>query len=88
MLICLSKPNRNWTYTVFLIKFEAAPPVDPSEVGGCQFHYVQFEGLLHEHDVVVRHAEAVEVARIQSGSERNGADLLNLSQSRFLRVFI
>lgn len=76
------------TYGVVLIEFEAAPPGDASEVGGGQFQDVQFEGLLHEHDVVLGHPEAVEVAGIQSGAERNGADLLDVPQRRLLAVFL
>ena len=76
------------TYNVFLIEFEAAAPVDPSEVGGGQFDDVQFERLLHEHDVVLRHAEAVEVAREQSGAKRDGTDLLDFPQRRLLVLFI
>lgn len=76
------------TYDVVLVELEAAPPVDPSEVGGGQSDDVQFERLLHEHDVVVGHAEAVVVAREQSGAERDGAHLLDLPQRRLLLLFI
>jgi len=76
------------TYNVVLVEFEAAPPVDPSEVGGGQSDHVQFEGLLHEHDVVVGHAEAVEVTREQSGPERDGTHLLDLPQRRLPALFI
>lgn len=76
------------TYIVFLVKFEAAPPIDSSEIGSCQFHNVQFEGLLHKHNVVLSHAKAVEVAGIESRSERNRTDLLNFSQGQFFGVFI
>lgn len=76
------------TYDVILVEFEAAPPVDPSEVGGAQSDDVQLEGLLHEHNVVLGHAEAVEVAREQSGPKRNGTDLLHFPQRRLVTFFI
>lgn len=76
------------TYGIILIKFEAASPSDASEVGSGQFDYIQFERLLHKHDVVFRHPEAVEVAGKHSGAERNGTDLLDLPQRRLLVAFI
>lgn len=75
------------TYDVVLIKLEAGSPVDPSEVGRGQFEDVQFERLLHEHDVVLGHAKAVEVARVQRGAERNGTHLLHLFQRHLLALF-
>lgn len=75
------------TYSVFLIKLEAAPPVDPSEICRCQFDDVQFKGLFHEDDVVFSHAKAVEIAREQGGAKRNRTDLLNLPQRGLLLVF-
>lgn len=81
--------SEKWTtYSVILIIFEAGPPVDPSEVGGGQFDNVQCEGLLHKHDVVFGHTEAVEVARVQSGTKWNRTDLLNFPQRRLLMLFI
>lgn len=59
------------TYNVVLVKCEALPPGDSSKIGGYEFDDVQFEGLLHKHDVVLSHAEAVKVAREQSGPNRN-----------------
>lgn len=59
------------THDVILVKLETVAPVDPSEVGRAQLENVQLEGLLHEHDVVLRHAEAVEVAWVQRGAERH-----------------
>ena len=76
------------TYSVVLIEFEAAAPVDPSEVGGGQSDDVQFKGLFHKHNVVLRHAEAVEVTREQGGTKRDRTDLLNLPQRRLLVFFI
>ena len=76
------------TYDVVLVEFEAAPPVDPSEVGGGQPDDVQLERLLHEYDVVLGHTETVEVARGQSGSEGNGTDLLHLAQRRLVTLVI
>lgn len=76
------------TYGVVLVEFQAASPSDASEVGRGQLDDVQFEGLLHEHDVVLSHPEAVEVAGEQGGAERDGADLLDLPQRRLLVVFI
>lgn len=75
------------TYGVILIKFEAASPSDASEVGGGQFDDIQFERLLHKHDEVFCHPEAVEVAGKHSGTERNGTDLLDLPQRRLLLAF-
>lgn len=85
MRICI-KSGR--TYIIILIKFEAASPGDPPEVGGGEFNNVQFEGLLHKHDVVLSHAEAVEVAREQRRAKRDRADLLHFPQCRLFRVFI
>lgn len=76
------------TYGVILIKFQAAPPGDASEVGRGQFDHVQFERLFHKHDVVLAHAEAVEVAGKQGGADGDGADLLNLPQRRLPVLFI
>lgn len=76
------------THSVILIKFQAASPRHTSEVGRGQFDDVQFERLLHEHNVVFGHPEAVEVAGEQGGAERDGADLLNLAQCWFLTLFI
>lgn len=83
-----SQQRERRTYAIILIKFEAASPSDASEVGGGQFDYVQFERLLHKHDVVFRHPEAVEVAGKHSGAERDGTDLLDLPQRRLLVAFI
>lgn len=76
------------TYGVIFIEFQAASPSDASEVGRGQFDDVQFERLLHEHDVVFAHPEAVEVAGKQGGAERDGADLLDLAQHRLPVLFI
>lgn len=76
------------TYSIILIEFQAASPSHASEVGRGQFDDVQFERLLHEHDVVLAHPEAVEVAGKQAGAERDGADLLDLPQRRLFVVFV
>lgn len=72
------------TNNVVLVELEAAAPVDPSEVGGGQFDDIQLEGLLHEHHVVLRHAEAVVVAREQGGAEGDRTHLLDFPQRRLL----
>lgn len=59
------------THDVILVELEAVAPVDSPEVGRAQLENVQLEGLLHEHDVVLSHAEAVEVAWVQRGAERH-----------------
>lgn len=59
------------THDVILVELEAVAPVDPPEVGRAQLENVQLEGLLHEHDVVLSHAEAVVVAWVQRGAERH-----------------
>lgn len=92
-LVCRSAfcQRRVWgggTYDVVLVELEAASPGDTSEVGRGQFDDVQFERLLHEHDVVLGHSEAVEVAWKQGGAKWDGADLLNLPQRRFVTAFI
>lgn len=76
------------TYIVVRIKFEAVPPVDSSKIGSCEFDNVQFEGLLHKHNVVLCHSEAVEVAWEHSGPKRNGTDLLYFPQSQLFVFFI
>lgn len=80
--------NVGLAYNVVLIKFKAASPAEASEVGSGQLDDVQFVGLLHKHDVVFRHAEAVEVAGEQGGAKRDGADLLDLPQRRLLASLI
>lgn len=85
---CQQEARVRGTYGVVLIEFQAASPSDASEVGRGQLDDVQFEGLLHEHDVVFSHPEAVEVAGKQGGAEWDGADLLDLLQRRLLVVFI
>lgn len=75
------------TYNVVLIKREAVPPGDSSKVGCYKFDDIQFEGLLHKHDVVLGHAEAVEVAREQSGPNRDRTELLYLPQSQLFGFF-
>lgn len=82
-IFTLSTGGRH-TYDVVAVEFQAAPPVDAPEVGGGQSDDVQLQRLLHKHDVVVSHAEAVEVTREQSGAKRERADLLDLPQSRLL----
>lgn len=84
----LSTGSGGRTYGVVLVEFQAASPGDAPEVGRGQFEDVQFERLLHEHDVVFGHPEAVEVAGKQGGADRDGADLLHLPQRRLLSVCV
>lgn len=76
------------THGVVLVELQAASPAHASEVGRGQSDDVQFERLLHEHDVVFAHPEAVEVAGEEGGAERDGADLLDLPQTFLLTLFI
>lgn len=86
VLLEITRPS--FAHNVILVEFKAAAPVDISEVSCGQFDDVQFEGLLHEDDVVLRHAKAVEVAREQGGAERNGANLFHLAEGWLLLFFI
>lgn len=76
------------TYHIILIKFEAASPVDPPEVGSGKFDNIQFERLLHKHNVVLSHAKAVEVAWKKWGAKRDWTDLLHFPQRWLFVIFI
>lgn len=76
-----------FTHNVILVELEAAAPVDSPEVGRAQLKDVQFKGLLHKHDVILRHAEAVVVAWVQCGAERHRAQLLHVTERCLPAVF-
>lgn len=80
MNYCFTQNRRHFAYNVISVEFQAAAPVDISEVGCGQFEDIQLEGLLHKDNVVLRHAEAVEVARVQGRAEGNRANLFHLPE--------
>lgn len=84
----LDKNRRHFAHNVIFVKFQAAAPVNISEVSCGQFEDIQLEGLLHKDNVILRHAEAVEVARTQGGAERNGANLFHLPEGWLRLLFI
>lgn len=82
------KKQTSFTYNVIFVEFQATAPVDISEVSCGKFEDIQLERLLHKDNVVLRHAKAVEVAWVQGGAERNGANLFHLPQGWLIIPFI
>lgn len=68
------------TYILFRAELQAARPVHSPHVGSRHLENVQFERLLDEDEVVVRHAEAVVVAGREEGATGNRADHLRILQ--------
>lgn len=75
-------------YILIRAEFQAARPVDSPHVGSGHPEDVQFERLLDEDEVVVRHAEAVVVAGREQGATGNCADHLHILQCGDILVFV
>lgn len=58
-------------YIVLRTEFQAACPVDSPHVGSGHLEDVQFQRLLDEDEVVVRHAEAMVVAGCEQRAAGN-----------------
>lgn len=74
---------------VFLgAEFQARCPVDSPHVCSGHLEDVQFERLLDEDEVIVRHAEAVVVAGREQRAAGNCAGHLNILQCRDKLAFV
>lgn len=78
----------NETYVFLRAELQAARPVDPSHVRRGHLEDVQFERLLDEDEVVVRHAKAVVVAGCEQGATGDCADHLHVLQCGDILVFV
>lgn len=69
-------------------ELQTARPVDSPHVRGGHPEDVQFERLLNEDEVVLRHAEAVVVAGCEHGAAGNRAHHLHIFQCKGILTFV
>lgn len=81
-------PRKTAGYIFLRTELQTARPVDSPHVRCGHPDDVQFERLLDEDEVVVRHAEAVVVAGGQQGAAGDRADHLGILQGRHVLAFV
>lgn len=76
------------TYIFIGAELQAACPVDSPHVCSSHLEDVQFERLLNEDQVVVRHAKTVVVTGRKEGAAGNRADHFHILQCRHILALV